>query len=219
MQFLTFPNSSLSKYFSASPLVSLPCIDQSKPSNIQTPPPQPGLHIPNGSVVRMMDFGPGLESIPHGVITIDYGVVLEGEFRLTLDSGESRILRRGDVLIQRATSHKWENISGGGTECGRMLFVLLGCKDVVVGGKKIEADLGVLEKEYAREEKTLQPNGHSVVNGDSAMNGNSAVNGNSAPNGASKTSGVGFEEVRSRTQQTPLYSKLISTSVVRPHEQ
>ena len=73
----------------------------------------------------MMDFGPGLESIPQNVITIDYGVVLEGEFRLILDSGESRILKRGDVLVQRATPHKWENISGGGTECGRILFVLL----------------------------------------------------------------------------------------------
>ena len=63
----------------------------------------------------------------------------------------------------------------GGTECGRILFVLLGCKDVVVGGKKIEADLGVLEKEYAREEKAV------VVDGGSRPNGHSAVNGNPAP--------------------------------------
>ena len=153
----------------------------------------------------MMDFGPGLESIPHGVITIDYGVVLEGEFRLTLDSGESRILKRGDVLVQRATTHKWENISGGGTECGRILFVLLGCKDVVVGGKKIEADLGVLEKEYARE-----------ANGGSQLNGHAATNGNSAPNGTSKASAVGFEEVSSRICETLICPKLILTSILRP---
>ena len=149
----------------------------------------------------MMDFGPGLESIPHGVISLDYGVVLEGEFRLTLDSGESRIFRRGDILVQRATVHKWENISGGGTECGRILFVLLGCKDVVVGGKKIEADLGALEKEYTREEKAsgaVQHNGHTTANGDTA------VNGNLAPNGASEKLAVGFEEVSSRNHKTKL---------------
>ena len=160
----------------------------------------------------MMDFGPGLESIPHGVITIDYGVVLEGEFRLTLDSGESRILKRGDVLVQRATTHKWENISGGGTECGRILFVLLGCKDVVVGGKKIEADLGVLEKEYTREEKP-----GAVANGGSQLNGHAAMNGNSAPNGASKASAVGFEEVSSRIYETLICPKLISMSILRLH--
>ena len=151
----------------------------------------------------MIDFGPGLVSIPHGVITIDYGVVLEGEFRLTLDSGESRVMKRGDMLIQRATTHKWENISGGGTECGRILFVLLGCKDVVVGGKKIEEDLGVLEKEYARDmngasEKTSLRNGST--NGHAVVNGESAVNGMSASNGTSKKPAVGFEEVRSRTR-------------------
>ena len=161
----------------------------------------------------MMDFGPGLESIPHGVITIDYGVVLEGEFRLTLDSGECRILRRGDMLIQRATTHKWENISGGGTECGRILFVLLGCNDVVVGGKKINADLGVLEKEYARDangvgEKALLTNGHSAVNGDAP-----AVNGDSAPNGVGKTSAVGFEQLASGRHKIPLCSKLTLISV------
>lgn len=161
-----------------------------------------------------MDFGPGLESIPHGVITIDYGVILEGEFRLTLDSGESRVLRRGDILVQRATVHKWENISGGGTECGRILFVLLGCKDVVVGGNKIEADLGALEKEYTREEKAsgaVQPNGHATVNEDTAVNGNVALNR------ASEMLAVGFEEVSCRIRSTNLCPVLISMSLFSHH--
>ena len=81
-------------------------------------------------------------------MSIDYGIVLEGEFLLTLDSGESRLMRRGDVSVQRATAHKWKNVTGGGTEPGRMLYVLLDCKEVVVEGVKIEGFLGELEKEY-----------------------------------------------------------------------
>lgn len=96
----------------------------------------------------MIDFGPGLESPLHRALTIDYGVVLFGEFELTLDSGESRILKQGDVSVQRATSHKWKNITGGGSEPGRMLYVLLDCKDVIVNGKKVDGYLGELEKEY-----------------------------------------------------------------------
>lgn len=109
---------------------------------------QPGLHIPNGTVVRLIDFAPGLESPIHRAMSIDYGIVLNGEFELTLDSGESRIMKQGDVSVQRATAHKWKNITGGGAEPGRMLYVLLDCKDVVVNGKKLEGFLGDLEKEY-----------------------------------------------------------------------
>lgn len=117
------------------------------------------------------------------------------------------------MLVQRAMTHKRENISGGGTECGRILSVLLECKDVVVGGKKIEADLGMLEKEYAREEKAV------VVDGGSRPNGHSAANGNSATNGAGKTSATGFEEVMSRTHKTPSCFTLTSTPIRRHHEQ
>ena len=47
---------------------------------------------------------------------------------------------------------------------------------MVVGGKTIDADLGVLEKEYAREEKAVVEDGGSRPNGHSAANGNSATN-------------------------------------------
>lgn len=96
----------------------------------------------------MVDFGPGVESPFHRTMTIDYGVVIEGTFELTLDSGEKRIMRQGDVAVQRATAHKWKNIHGNGTLPGRMLWVLLGCEEVVVGGEKVEGDLGDLRKHY-----------------------------------------------------------------------
>lgn len=81
-------------------------------------------------------------------MSIDYGIVLEGEFELTLDSGESRVMRRGDISVQRATAHTWRNVTGGGTEAGRMLYVLLDCKPLFVGGEKVDGFLGDLEKEY-----------------------------------------------------------------------
>ncbi|KAL8857203.1 MAG: hypothetical protein Q9178_006258 [Gyalolechia marmorata] len=100
---------------------------------------QPGLYIHSGSVVRLIDFGPGLESPVHRAMSIDYGIVLEGEFELSLDSGESRIMRRGDISVQRATAHRWRKITAAGTEPGRMLYILLDCKDVFLKyGEKVE---------------------------------------------------------------------------------
>ncbi|KAF9245117.1 hypothetical protein DTO012A7_8772 [Penicillium roqueforti] len=109
---------------------------------------EPGLHITNGTVVRMIDFGPGVESPMHRAMSIDYGIVMDGDFELTLDSGETRIMKQGDISVQRATAHKWKNITAGETQAGRMLYVLLDCKEVLVQGKKIEGFLGELEKEY-----------------------------------------------------------------------
>ena len=69
--------------------------------------------------------------------SIDYNVVIEGEFELVLDSGESRKMRRGDFSVQRSTAHKWRNVSGGGKDPGRLFNVLLDCKPVLVNGKAI----------------------------------------------------------------------------------
>jgi hypothetical protein len=80
-------------------------------------------------------------------MSIDYGIVIEGEFELILDSGESRKLYPGDMSVNRATMHSWKNCSE--TKSGRMLFVLLDCKPFSVNGKPIEEDLGDLTGEYA----------------------------------------------------------------------
>lgn len=109
---------------------------------------QPPLHYHNGSIARMIDFGPGLESPLHRAVSIDYGVVIEGVFELELDSGQKRVMRQGDISVQRATAHKWRNITGNGTLPGRMLYILLDCNDVYVNGTKMEGYLGALEKEY-----------------------------------------------------------------------
>ncbi|HYD38315.1 MAG TPA: cupin domain-containing protein [Allosphingosinicella sp.] len=57
----------------------------------------------------------------HRTETIDYGIVLEGELVLILDEGET-IVRAGDVVVQRGTSHAWANRSRGNA---RIAFVLV----------------------------------------------------------------------------------------------
>ncbi|TGO60312.1 hypothetical protein BELL_1207g00040 [Botrytis elliptica] len=69
----------------------------------------PSIHIKNGTVVRLIDFAPGLDSPMHRAMSLDYSIVIESELEITLDSGESRIMRPGDVSVQRATMHKWRN--------------------------------------------------------------------------------------------------------------
>lgn len=57
----------------------------------------------------------------HRTETIDYGIVIEGDMVLVLDTGEV-MLRPGSVVIQRGTNHAWANRSG--KPC-RMLFILI----------------------------------------------------------------------------------------------
>jgi quercetin dioxygenase-like cupin family protein len=71
----------------------------------------PGLVVHGGSVCRFVDFLPGCPASMHRTTSVDYGVVLEGQLELTLDSGEQRIMNRGDVCVQRATNHAWRNTS------------------------------------------------------------------------------------------------------------
>ena len=94
----------------------------------------------------MIDFAPGAESPMHRTLSIDYGVVLEGEFEFELDSGEKRIMRRGDVSVNRGAAHVWRNRSL--TESGRMMWVLLDIKPLFVGGEKVDGFLGALETDY-----------------------------------------------------------------------
>lgn len=93
----------------------------------------------NGSVLRHVDFRPAEPGMMHRTVSLDYGVVLEGEIICVLDSGEERHLKRGDVCIQRGTMHAWKNPSE--TEWCRMMFVLLPCKDIEIEGKKLGEDI------------------------------------------------------------------------------
>lgn len=103
-----------------------------------------GFHSRGGSLLRIVDFPPdeacdtnqlarfldehGVRGASgarhfwfHKTPSLDYAIVLEGEIYALMDEDET-LMRAGDVLIQRATSHSWSNRSG--RNC-RMAFVLL----------------------------------------------------------------------------------------------
>jgi len=100
----------------------------------------PGITVPGGTVLRFVDMLPGALSPMHRTVSLDYGVVLEGEVELVLDSGEVRLLKRGDVAIQRGTNHAWRNASP--TNHARMMYVLQEASSLEVGGKTLEEDYG-----------------------------------------------------------------------------
>lgn len=102
---------------------------------IQTPP---GIVVPNGSAARIVDFAPGYTTPMHRSMSLNYNVVIEGEVEVLLDSGESRILRRGDTLVQRAINHAWRNTSE--TEWARITAVVLPVEEFSVGGNEVEAN-------------------------------------------------------------------------------
>lgn len=103
----------------------------------------PGLTVSGGTVLRIVDMAPGQTSPMHRTVSLDYGVVLEGEVELILDGGETRLMKRGDTAIQRGTNHAWRNASQ--TEWSRMLYVLVQGEGLVVAGKKLGEDLGGME--------------------------------------------------------------------------
>lgn len=101
---------------------------------------KPGIMIPGGSVLRLVDMRPGALSPMHRTVSLDYGVVLEGEVELVLDSGEVRLMRRGDIAVQRGTNHAWRNASQ--TNWARMLYVLQESEPIMIGGKALDEDYG-----------------------------------------------------------------------------
>ncbi|KAL4865539.1 hypothetical protein BDV12DRAFT_200071 [Aspergillus spectabilis] len=105
-----------------------------------TPGNSPGLVISSGSVCRIVDMPPNALSPMHRTVSLDYGVVLEGVVELVLDSGETRVLNRGDVAVQRGTMHAWRNVTPDGS-WARMLYVLLPAEGVEVEGKKLGEEL------------------------------------------------------------------------------
>jgi quercetin dioxygenase-like cupin family protein len=76
---------------------------------------------PNGTKIRVNEFPPGVVSPVHRTQSVDYGIVLDGEVVLVLDDSEAT-LRTGDVVVQRGTSHRWENRSG---RTAQMAFILI----------------------------------------------------------------------------------------------
>lgn len=104
----------------------------------------------------MIDFTPGAASDMHRALTLGIGTVCEGEIELSLGGGEKRVLRPGDVSVNRGAMHKWRNVSND--KPARMLFIMLDIKPLVVNGKTLEFEMGELMDEYAKYAEGEGPN-------------------------------------------------------------
>lgn len=97
------------------------------PAPIDAEEPDPTLSAltvppsPLGTKIRINEFPPGVVSPVHRTQSVDYGIVLDGEVVLVLDDTET-VLHAGDVVVQRGTSHRWENRSG---HVARVAFILV----------------------------------------------------------------------------------------------
>jgi len=94
-----------------------------------------GTTLKNGTVFRIVEFGPGVAPRNHRTDSIDYAVVVSGEIDMEMDDSVVH-LKAGDVLVQRGTIHNWVN--RGTTPCV-IAFVLIDSKPVEVGGKVLNA--------------------------------------------------------------------------------
>jgi len=91
----------------------------------------------NGTVFRVIEYGPGVTPRNHRTNSIDYAVVLSGEIDMELDDDRVVTLRAGDVLVQRGTIHNWVNRSNA--PCV-IAFVLIDARPVEHDGKPLKAD-------------------------------------------------------------------------------
>lgn len=104
---------------------------------------QPSITVPGGTVLRVCNFAPGSITAMHRTMSLDVGIVVAGEVELVLDSGQTRLLRVGDIAIQRATMHAWRTPSKD--KWSRMIFILQDAQQLEVNGKKLLDDYGGIE--------------------------------------------------------------------------
>ncbi|KAJ5323215.1 hypothetical protein N7476_001815 [Penicillium atrosanguineum] len=94
---------------------------------IDNPPP---LWTNNGgSNLWFVDTPPGTSSELHRTMSIDFSIQVVGEIELTLSNGDTRLIKPGDVVIQRGTLHKWRNPSS--TQWSRFVGINTGSQPIV----------------------------------------------------------------------------------------
>jgi quercetin dioxygenase-like cupin family protein len=89
-----------------------------------------------GSVLRVMEFGPGFVSPMHRTLSIDYIAMLSGELELELDRGSVIRLCPGDIVVQRGTNHLWRNPSQH-TSC-RFVVSMIEAGPISISGQILE---------------------------------------------------------------------------------
>lgn len=93
-------------------------------------------HVNNGSILRIVDLPPRSTGSAHRSVSLDYVVVQKGNVLLLMDDGVKIPVREGDVVVQQATMHGWNN---EGDDWARLICVLLPAKVPVVNGITLDA--------------------------------------------------------------------------------
>ena len=119
--------------FHTAPTVPASVVDPLPSSTTTTVPRAP----PAGITFCTTELPVGRSTPMHRTISLDYGVVLSGQVVLELDEGEEKILRTGDVLIQRGTMHAFHN--RGSVPCQLLCVLIASDKVVLNDGTALEA--------------------------------------------------------------------------------
>jgi len=104
---------------------------------IFTYPPESEITVPEDAAAAWEEterLTPGMgdavsdSSGMHYTATVDIEYVLNGEFTLTLDSGQSKVLKAGDCIVHCGENHSWANKSDAPAT---MLLVFIGANQDV----------------------------------------------------------------------------------------
>ncbi|KAI4283251.1 MAG: hypothetical protein L6R38_002293 [Xanthoria sp. 2 TBL-2021] len=103
--------------------------------------PAPGSTLPpKGFATAIVTIKPDAPLKWHRVMCLDTFYVIEGDFELSLDSGETRTLHAGDSFVQRATMHTGKNVTPNGGAL-KLLGSAVPCViPVEVGEHKLEEE-------------------------------------------------------------------------------
>ncbi|KAH7134863.1 hypothetical protein B0J11DRAFT_424625 [Dendryphion nanum] len=93
-----------------------------------------------GSLIRVVDFPANSQGHNHRTKSLDYGIVIDGEIELILEDDSKTLVRAGEVVVQQATMHQWNNHTD--KPC-RMIFALLPSEAAVGPNGEELGDFGV----------------------------------------------------------------------------
>ncbi|KAL2207519.1 hypothetical protein CC79DRAFT_1333325 [Sarocladium strictum] len=103
---------------------------------------QSGLVKHGGTILRFCDIPPAGTSPMHRTNSLDYGILITGSLECLLDSGESRTIYPGEVVVQRATNHQWKNNTD---TWARIVFILFDAGTLEINGVPLLEDTGGIE--------------------------------------------------------------------------
>ncbi|KAK4609067.1 Cupin-domain-containing oxidoreductase srdD [Fulvia fulva] len=88
----------------------------------------------------IVTLGAGAVFPLHRTMTLDTILILEGVMELHLDSGEMKVVKAGDTIVQRGTMHMWKNVTPEGGKVRMVAVAQPIAGPIEVGGKKLETE-------------------------------------------------------------------------------